>query len=141
MPGLTAIVQQLELINKHKKVLKNIPVFKEIKKLSTEAVSALSHAVSASCQQRKDAIKLESDSKFHSLCEPAHPVSATQLFGDNLNAELKELDDSKKVHVSIAKKRVFSSRKERTDMIRNILHRRIFVCGSQKITNLFKGKG
>ena len=43
MPGLTAIVQQLELINKHKKELKKIPVFKEIKKLSTEAVSALSH--------------------------------------------------------------------------------------------------
>ena len=129
MPGLTAIVQQLELINKHKKELKKIPVFKEIKKLSTEAVSALSHAVSASCQQLKDAIKSELDSKFHSLCEPAHPVSATQLFGDNLNAELKELDDSKKVHVSIAKKRVFSSRKERTDMIRNILHRRIFVEG------------
>ena len=50
MPGLTAIVQQLELINKHKKELKKIPVFKEIKNLSTEAVSALSHAVSASCQ-------------------------------------------------------------------------------------------
>ena len=81
------------------------------------------------------------DSKFHSLCEPAHPVSTTQLFRDNLNAELKELDDSKKVHVSIAKKRAFSSQKERTDMIRNILHRRVFVGGSQKITNLFKGKG
>ena len=47
MPRLTAIVQQLELINKHKKELKKIPVFKEIKKLSTdstETVSALSHA-------------------------------------------------------------------------------------------------
>ena len=87
--------------------MKKIPVFKEIKKLSTEAVSALSHAVSASCQQRKDAIKSELDSKFHSLCELAHPVSATQLFGDNLNAELKELDDSKNVHASIAKKRGF----------------------------------
>ena len=59
MPGLTAIVKQLELINKSKKELKRIPVFKEIKKLSTEAVSALSHTVSASCQQQKDAIKLE----------------------------------------------------------------------------------
>ena len=46
IPSLTAIVQQLELINKHKKELKKLPVFKEIKKLSTEAVSALSHAVS-----------------------------------------------------------------------------------------------
>ena len=92
------------------------------------------------CNSRNPTIAVL-DSKFHSLCEPAHSVSATQLFGDNLNAELKELDDSKKVHVSIAKKRgVFSSRKERTDMIRNILHRRIFVGGSQKITNLFKGK-
>ena len=30
MPGLTDIVQQLELINKHKKELMKIPVFKEI---------------------------------------------------------------------------------------------------------------
>ena len=103
MRGLTAIVQQLELINKNKKKLTKITVFKEINKLSTEAVSALSHAVSASCQQRMDAIKSEVDSRFHSLCEQAHPVSATQLFGDNLNAELKELDDSKKE--SIAKKK------------------------------------
>ena len=62
MPGLVTIVQQVELINKNKKERKKIPVFKEIKKLSTEAVSALSHAVSASCQQRKDAIKSELDS-------------------------------------------------------------------------------
>ena len=68
-------------------------MFKEIKKLSTVAVSALSHAVSASCQQQKDAIKAELDNKFHSLCEPPHQNSATQLFGDKLNAELKELGD------------------------------------------------
>ena len=127
------IIQQLELINKHKKEQMKIPVFKEIKKLSTEAVSALSHAISASCQQWKDAIKVELDSKFHILCEPAHPISATQLFRDNLNAELKELDDSMKVHVSRGK--------ERTDMIRKNLNRRIFVGDSQIITNLFKGKG
>ena len=125
--------------HKNKKELKKIPVFKEIKKLSTEAVSALSHAVSASYQQRKDAIKSESDSKFHSLCELAQPVPATQVFGDNLNAELKKLNDSKKV--AIAKKMFFSSLKERTDMIRNILHRLIVVKDSQKITNLFKEKG
>ena len=129
----------MELINKNEKDLKEIPVFKEVKKLSTEAVSALSHAVSASCQQRKDVIKSELEIKFHSLSELAHPVSATHLFGNNLNAELKKLDDSKKVHVSIAKKRVFSSWKER--MIKNILHKRIFIWDSQKITNLFKGKG
>ena len=79
------------------------------------------------------------DSKFHSLCEPAHPIAATQLFGDNLNAKLKELDDSKKV--SIAMKKGFSSQKERTDMIRNILHRRIYVGDSKKITNLSREKG
>ena len=78
MPGSTAIIQQLELINKNKKEPKKILVFKEIKKLSTEAVSALSHAVSASCQQGKYAVKSELDSTFHSLCEPAHPVPATQ---------------------------------------------------------------
>ena len=59
MPGLAAIVQQLELINKNKKELKKIHVFKEIKKFSTEAVSALAHAVSASSQQQKIAIKLD----------------------------------------------------------------------------------
>ena len=50
MPGLAAIVQQMELINKNKKELKKFPVFKEIKNVSTEAVSALAHAVSTSCQ-------------------------------------------------------------------------------------------
>ena len=115
MPGLTVIVQQLERINKNKKELIKIPVYKEIKKLSTEAVSALSHVVLASCQQRKDAIKWEMDNKSHRLCEPAHPVSATKLFWDNLNAELRVLDDSEKV--SIAKKRGFfkTKRKNRYD--------------------------
>ena len=47
VPGVTAVIQLLELIYKNKKELKKNPVFKEIKKLSTEAVSALSHAVSA----------------------------------------------------------------------------------------------
>ena len=77
-------------------------VFKEIKKVSTEAVSALLQTFLASCQQRKDFIKAVIYSTFHSLCEPTHPVSATQLFGDNLNAEMKELNYSKKG--SIAKK-------------------------------------
>ena len=53
MPGLTAIVQQLEHINKNKKELNKIPVFKQIEKLSTDSVSVLSHAVSASCKQRR----------------------------------------------------------------------------------------
>ena len=140
MPGLTAIVQQLELINKHKKELKKIPVFKEIKKLSTEAVSALSHAVSASCQQRKDAIKSELDSKFHSLCEPAHPVSATQLFGDNLNAELKELDDSKKVHVSIAKKRGFFKPERKNRYDKKYSSQEDFRRGFSKNHKPFQGK-
>ena len=140
MPGLTAIVQQLELINKHKKELKKIPVFKEIKKLSTEAVSALSHAVSASCQQRKDAIKSELDSKFHSLCEPAHPVSATQLFGDNLNAELKELDDSKKVHVSIAKKRGFFKPERKNIYDKKYSSQEDFRRGFSKNHKPFQGK-
>ena len=38
------------------------------------------------------------------------------------------------------RKGVFSSLKERTDMIRNILHRRIFVGDSQKITKPVQGK-
>ena len=56
MPGLTAIVQQLEPFNEKKKEMKKIPVFKELKKVSTEAVSALLHTVLASCQQRNDVI-------------------------------------------------------------------------------------
>ena len=57
----------------------------------------------------------ELDNKFNSLCEPALRVSATQLFGDNLNVEPKELDDSKKVYV--AKKRGYfkPERKHRYD--------------------------
>ena len=87
------------LINIKKEVKKN-PIFKEIRKLSTEAVSALSHEIYTSCQQRKDLIKNDIDEKFHSLCEASHAVSATNLFGDNLNTKLKELDDTKKVSVS-----------------------------------------
>ena len=96
VPGVTAVIQQLELLNKHKKEVKKNPIFKEIRKLSTEAVSALSHAIYSSCQQGKDLIKNDIDEKFHSLCEPSH---ATNLFGDNLNTKLKELDDTKRVSV------------------------------------------
>ena len=52
MPGLTALVQVLELINKHKKELKKIPVFKEIKSYPLRQFSPLSGR-SASCQQQK----------------------------------------------------------------------------------------
>ena len=38
-------------------------MFQEIKELPTEAVSALSHAVSASSQQKKDTIKAKLDNK------------------------------------------------------------------------------
>ena len=51
---------------------------------------------------------------------------------------MKELDDSKKV--SINKKGVFSSQKERTDMVRNILHRRIFISDFLKNQKSFQGK-
>ena len=36
----------------------------------------------------KDAIKADLGYKFHSVSEPTHHVSATQLIWDNLNAEL-----------------------------------------------------
>ena len=111
VPGVTAVIQQLELINKHKKEIKKNPIFKEIRKLSTEAVSALSHAVFTSCQQRKDLIKNDIDEKFHSLCEPSHQVSATNLFGDNLNTKLKELDDTKKV--SLSKRKSYYTKQDR----------------------------
>ena len=139
MPDLTAIVQQFEFINKNKKELKKILVFKKFEKLSTEAVAALSHAVSASCQQRKDALKSELDSKFHSLCEPAHSVSATQLFRDNLNAELKELEDSKKV--SIAKKKGFFKPERKNRYDKKYTSQEDFCRGPKKITKLFEGKG
>ena len=90
-------------------------MFKETKKLPTDAVSALSHAVSASCQQRKDTIKAKLNNKFYILCKPAHLVSVTQLFVYNLNSEMKESEDSKKV--SVVKKRGFfkPGRKHRYD--------------------------
>ena len=115
VPGVTAVIQQLELLNKHKKEVQKNPIFKEIRKLSTEAVSALSHAIYASCQQRKDLIKNDIDEKFHSLCEPSHAVSATNLFGDNLNTKLKELDDTKKVSVSKRKNYMRQDRKRKFD--------------------------
>ena len=64
----------------------------------------------------------------------AHPISATHLFGYNLKARLKELDDLKKV--SIAKKRFFFKPERKN----NILHMRIFV-DFQKSQTLSRKKG
>lgn len=96
LPGITPIIRQLDLLAQNKKEVKKNPILQEIKKLTSDAVQTLTHAVSASNQMRKDAIKSELDSKFHGLCEPSHPVSEKQLFGEKLSTELKELDDTKK---------------------------------------------
>ena len=104
LPGISAVIQQFALLHKHKKEIKNSSLLKEIRRLATDAVLSLSHA----CQQRKNAIKLDLDTKVHVLCEPSQPVSATHLFGDNLNARLKELDDTKMFSLS---KKTYSYRK------------------------------
>lgn len=112
IPGITAVIQQFNLITKNKKEVKKNPLLTEMRKLTTDAVSSLSHAMASSNQLRKDAIKTELDSKFHSLCEPSHPVSEQQLFGEKLSSELKELDDTKKFHLS-KRSHTFSYKQER----------------------------
>lgn len=100
MCGLTPILKQMDLVLKHKAELKQNPIIKELKQLAADSVLMISHAVAASNQVRKDAIKTELDSKFHSICDSSHSVSEKQLFGDNLNTTLKELDDTKKFHLN-----------------------------------------
>ena len=68
------------------------------------------------------------------------PVSATQLFGDNLNAELKELDDSKKVHVSIAKKRGVFKPERKNRYNKKIFFTGGFSTGVFKKSQTFQGK-
>ncbi|MEW8548279.1 MAG: hypothetical protein AB2693_32645 [Candidatus Thiodiazotropha sp.] len=96
LPGITPVIRQLDLLTKNKKEVKKNPLLQEMKHLASDAVQTLTHAVSSSNQLRKDSVKTELDSKFHSLCEPGHAVSEKQLFGDKLASELKELDDAKK---------------------------------------------
>ena len=117
LPGMSAVIQQFALLHKHKKEIKKSPLLKEIRRLTTDAVLPLSHAVSASCQQRKDAIKPDLDTKFHVLCEPSQPMSATHLFGDNLNARLKELGDTKMFSLS---KKTYSYRKDNKQRYRSV---------------------
>lgn len=100
MVGLTPIIKQIDLFVKNKKETKQVPLLNDLKQLAKDSLHMLSHAVSASNQIRKDAIKQELDQKFHSICEASHTVSEKLLFGDNLNTELKELDDTKKFHLS-----------------------------------------
>ena len=100
MCGLTPILKQMNLVLKHKAELKQNPIIKELKQLAADSVLMITHAVAASNQVRKDAIKTELDSKFHSICDSSHSVSEKQLFGDNLNTTLKELDDTKRFHLN-----------------------------------------
>ena len=100
MCGLMPILKQIDLIRKNKTELKQNPIIKELKQLAADSVLMITHAVAASNQVRKDAIKTKLDSKFHSICESSHTVSEKQLFEDNLNTTLKELDDTKKFHLN-----------------------------------------
>ena len=48
---------------------------------------------------RREAIKKELDPRFRSLCSTETPVSATGLFGDNLQEQSKQLDASKQIRM------------------------------------------
>lgn len=100
MCGFMPILKQIDLIMKNKTELKQNPIIKELKQLAADPVLMIIHAVAASNQVTKDAIKTELDSKFHSICESTHAVPEKLLFGDNLNTTFKELDDTKKFHLN-----------------------------------------
>ena len=100
MCGLTPILKQMNLVLKLTAELKQNPIIKELKQLAADSVLMITHAVAASNQVRKDAIKTKLDSKFHSICDSSLSVSEKQLFGDNLNTTLKELDDTEKFHLN-----------------------------------------
>lgn len=100
LPGMTAIIQQLDILAKNRKEVKSNPILKEVKRLSTYAIQMFSHAVASTNQLRKDVIKPELDPKFHALCDSSHSISEQQLFRDKLNAELKEMDDTKRFNIT-----------------------------------------
>ncbi len=97
--AITPVVKQIDLLATHKKEVKRHPVLQEMKQLTMDAMHMLSHAVTSSNQMRKDAVKSELHPKFQKLCNPDHAVSETQLFGDQLQSELKDLDEEKKFNL------------------------------------------
>ena len=50
--------------------------------------------------ERREAIKKELDPRFRSLCSSDTPISATGLFGDNLQEQSKQLDASKQIKMT-----------------------------------------
>ncbi len=111
--AITPVVRQIDLLSAHKKEVKKNPLLHELKQLTMDTMHMLSHAVTSSNQMRKDAVKSELHPKFHKLCNPDHPVSESQLFGDQLQTELKDLDEEKRYH--LGKSRPSSSTTDKSE--------------------------
>ena len=93
------IIKQMELFNSlHKSKAKDIPV-REHRKLSQDSFQLFCVGLSVTNQRRPELLKRDLDPKFHKICEKAYPMSATDLFGDKLVSDLKDLDASKKIRL------------------------------------------
>ena len=105
------IIKQMELFNSlHKSKAKDIPV-RELRKLSQDSFQLFCVGLSATNQRRRELLKQDLDPKFHKICEKAYPMSATDLFGDKLDSDPKELDAPKKIRLKKPSKGTFTEKK------------------------------
>ena len=94
--AIVPIIKQMEIFCKHKKQPKDLPT-KELRKLAQESYQLFCAAVSATNQKRRELFKRDLDTKYHKICDREYPMLATELFGDKLDNDLKELEEAKRM--------------------------------------------
>ncbi|MEW8542135.1 MAG: hypothetical protein AB2693_01255 [Candidatus Thiodiazotropha sp.] len=105
------IIKQMEIFNTlHKTKSKDIPV-RDLRKLAQESYQLFCVAFTAANQRRRELFKSDLDSKFHKICEKDYPMSETDLFGNKLETELKDLDATKKIKLKKVNKTSFPGKK------------------------------
>lgn len=88
------------------------PDISKVKQYMADSFKFLSYSVIETNTQRRESIKKEVFPKFKSLCKAEHPMSATNLFGENLGEELKKLDTSKVVKMTSKAKQSFNFKQD-----------------------------
>ena len=73
----------------------------EVFDLAMDAFSLLAHAHKDMSNQRKRLITPAINTQYRVLCNESSPITATQLFGDDINKQIKDIDDSRKLGNSL----------------------------------------
>lgn len=85
----------------------------EIRQLASESYEFFCSAFATANQKRRELCKRDLDIKFHKICDKEYPMSATytELFGDKLEGDLKDVDAAKKIKLKkVSKSSSFDKR-------------------------------